>query len=730
MAGRNLIPAICCFFLFLSLLRVYSEDPAPGPEAGSASEYIDGFVYCAVWNKNAQLVFIGETGGRILLFCNRLETDLFEALRKGAYIRLRIPAGSVTLPQTAGNPGGFDQKRYLASRNIKYMLYPKTGQIEALPETEASASLKWKTFHIRRGAEIRDHLSVSLSRALGAQNAAVAMAVLTGDTGGIAGEDLQQYRDAGIAHVLAVSGLHVGFVQRFILRLLSRKKIGYTARSLSCIFALLAFACIADFSPSVTRAVLQSSYILLAKALRRPHRSKNALCAACAVQLAVNPYMLCNTGFLLSYAAALSLLTIRPALAKRIFFFGKIPACIVTGISVNLGMLPLLITYFNSFSPIGIFATLFAAKLAYWICMSGFAIWIVGALPLGAVLLKIPAALTSAALHALRQVSAVGSQIPPPIGAFRVPSIAPCVILLYYTAIFVFLNTTCFLFFKKHIVPVAACVIVLFTCYRIRADRTEILFFDVGQGFSALIRTGSVCGLVDGGDGTTDISSLLFKQGVGKLDFLLLTHGHADHSGGICDVLREHAVNCIFLPDNPHDEGVSAVYGEADARGIEVVRIRGAREYLIGDLRIKLYANEAYMISAESSDVNNSSLVMLAESSDGSVFFSGDIERETEDLFTRNRWIGKTDVLAVAHHGSDSGSEAKNISIISPEYAIISVGRMNRYGHPSGRVIETLRDAGAEIYRSDLCGAVRITMRKGTLYPWQKWKTSDPSKII
>ena len=121
---------------------------------------------------------------------------------------------------------------------------------------------------------------------------------------------------------------------------------------------------------------------------------------------------------------------------------------------------------------------------------------------------------------------------------------------------------------------------------------------------------------------------------------------------------------------------------------------------------------------------------MLAESSDGSVFFSGDIERETEDLFTRNRWIGKTDVLAVAHHGSDSGSEAKNISIISPEYAIISVGRMNRYGHPSGRVIETLRDAGAEIYRSDLCGAVRITMRKGTLYPWQKWKTSDPSKII
>ena len=189
-------------------------------------------------------------------------------------------------------------------------------------------------------------------------------------------------------------------------------------------------------------------------------------------------------------------------------------------------------------------------------------------------------------------------------------------------------------------------------------------------------------------------------------------------------------MKCLFVPDNPYDAGVYAVSQAAAAQNIEVIRIRGTQEYLLGDLRINLYANEAFMISEEESDVNNSSLVLRAVSRDGSVLFPGDIEREAESLLVRSEGFGKTDVLAVAHHGSDTGSEAKNISIISPDYAIISVGRKNRYGHPSERVTKTLEDAGAEVYRSDLCGAVRITIRKGTLHLWQKLKTSDQSELI
>lgn len=162
-----------------------------------------------------------------------------------------------------------------------------------------------------------------------------------------------------------------------------------------------------------------------------------------------------------------------------------------------------------------------------------------------------------------------------------------------------------------------------------------------------MIRTGKVCGFDDGGDGKTDISSLLFRQGIGRLDFVLLTHGHSDHAEGIYDVLKEHPVKCLLIPDNPYDEGVQAICREAAAQKIEIVRIRGAWESHFGDLYVKLYANEAFMISSESRDVNNSSLVMYAENENGVFLFTGDIERETETDFTENQWFTETDVLAV-----------------------------------------------------------------------------------
>lgn len=729
MAGNYFIPAVFCLLLVVSLLRIRPGSAALPADVPDFPEYIEGFVYRAVWNKGDQLIFVPQKGERILLSVGRLNEELLTNLRTGRYVRMQTPARSVALPKHSTNPGGFDQKEYLASRNVNYISYPKNEQIQLISEAEIALSFKIKTFCRCKAAQARQSLALALEETLGPQNAAVAMAVLTGDTGGIDPENMRNYRDAGIAHVMAVSGMHVGFVQNFILRLLSRKKIGYATRMASCILFLLLFACLADFSPSVTRAVLQNSYILVAKVLKRPYQMKNALLASCAIQLAANPFVLHHSGFLLSYAAAGSILLIKPALTKRIFFFGKIPGCIASGVAVNLGMTPLLITFFNSLSPIGILATVFASKLAYWICMSGFSIWLAYFLPAGTILCKIPASFTAAVLYGLDCVSAVGAGIPAPLGAFRVPGMKIRTIILYYAVLWIVLHKRYTAFIKKHVLPVILGCAVFFTSCWIRADRTEILFFDVGQGFSALIRTREICGLIDGGNGKTDISSLLFRQGIGTLDFILLTHGHSDHAGGISDVLKEHTVKCILVPDNPYDTGAAALCREAASRNVTVIRIRGRGEYLFGDLHVNLYANENHMISAENSDVNNSSLVMSAGNINGSVLFTGDIERETEDHFIENKWIGKTDVLAVAHHGSDSGSEEKNISIISPEYAIISVGRKNRYGHPSGRVTETLENAGVKLYRSDLCGAVRITMRKGKLHPWQKSKISNRSKI-
>ena len=315
-AAKNAIPLLFCLFLFLSLIRIRSGGLQPAADAERMPEYIDGFVYDAIWNKNGQLLFLPEAGDALLLSCTAQPPELVEALGRGAYLRVALSEGTITVPDTASNPGAFDQRQYLAGRGVKGILTPADGEITCLPQAELSVWFRLRTLYLRAAAALRRNMSNTLQAALGERYAGTALAVLTGDTDGIADEEMQDYRDSGIAHVMAVSGMHAGFVQNLTMRLVSRKKIGYPARQLFCAAVLLLFGCIADFSPSVTRAVLQSGYVLIAKALKKPCKAQNALCAACALQLAENPYVLFNTGFLLSYAAAASILVIKPALAK------------------------------------------------------------------------------------------------------------------------------------------------------------------------------------------------------------------------------------------------------------------------------------------------------------------------------------------------------------------------------------------------------------------------------
>lgn len=726
MAGGVFIPALFILTAVVTFIRISVGTGFPLDSSVSLNdnEYIYGFAYKAVWNKSTQLLFVTHEGDRVLLECDRLDESMIEQMQNGARIRLYIPKAHLRIPDSATNTGGFDQRQYLAGRGVKYISHANKGSIEVMSEYGYRLFFDIKTKFISFSSHLRNSMHESLCRSLSSESASVAMAILTGTTEGISDDDMETYRNAGIAHIMAVSGMHVGFIQNFTMKAVSRRKLPYTFRHAVCLICLIIFAGVSDFSASVTRALLQNAYFLIGGILKRPSKNSNALMIAAAAQLMMNPYAVYNSGFILSYAAAASIVIIQPAISKRIFFFGKIPDAIAAGLAVNIGMTPILIQYFNSISPIGIVVTVFASKIAYGICMSGFLIWFLSFIPLGYVVCKIPAFFTSAAVFGLNKVSYIGSGIPPPAGAFRLPCMPVYAVVIYYLVIFTLLNKKCNARMKKYPVRTVFTVITLFICtyagVHIYNDRVRVVFFDVGQGFSALIETGDICGLIDTGDGKTNISTLLFKQGVGTLDFVLLTHGHNDHSGGIYDVMNEHNIKCIILPDNPYDETIQEISMSAREKGIDVMLIRGMEEYRFGDMDVILYANEKYMTSDDSSYINNSSVVMFASSEHGSVLFTGDIEKEAETELTFAGYVSDVDLLAVAHHGSATSSDPKNISIISPEYAIISVGRNNSYGHPSAGALDALGNAGAKLRRTDTCGAVSITMRKGNLYPWQK----------
>jgi len=718
--GKFFIPTVLCIVLAVSAVKAFNlsneKENVSFENDLNYGEYIEGYVYNSCKCGKNQLIFVSEGNSgkeKFMLYTYKQRDDIKSKLEQGAYIKIKNPAEFIKRPETASNWGEFDSKKYLAGQKIKYKIIPDEKSVSFVNKRKNIAII---------AANIRNDIYMSLQKALGDEKASVVMAILTGDTSGVSSEVINDYRNSGIAHIMAVSGMHVGFVQTAIIKLLSRKRINYAKRNVLCIAGLFAFAVIADFSPSVTRAVLQNTYLLGGKVLKRPASKVSALEIACILQLIYNPYLLFNSGFVLSYAAAISILFIQPRISKRVFVFGKIPSFLTTGISVNLGMFPLLVTYFNSFSPIGVIATIFAGKMAGAICGLGVGIWLFGSLPFCSFFFKILSSLASLAVAGLNVISQAGSGIPPPLGSFRVPGMNICVILVYYALIVILVDRKVFTFFKKRIVVTGIVIIIVVLSVNATYRKTTVHFFDVGQGLSVLYKCDGICGLIDTGEGDTDISELLFKEGVGTLDFVVLTHGHSDHTGGFEKVASEHKIKTLIVPENSADEGIEKAVITAKKYSVKVICVSEEFHCKIGRTDMCFYLNSEMATESSETNINNASLVMFAKNSDGTAVFTGDIEAETENYMAKKGCFEQADILQVAHHGSDTGTLDKNVSIISPDYAIISVGKNNSYGHPSNRVIDTLEKAGAAVCRSDLCGAIRITLRKGKAHLWQKLK--------
>lgn len=721
--GKYFIPAAFIAVLIFSVVRIsggvgdeYGSKKSFEDKYGKNCKYVDGYVYNSCEFDENKLVFVCQKSffdeNKMILMMYGMENSVKEKLKEGRYVRIHNPSKYISEIKEARNFGEFDRKEYLASKNIKYQLSPDNESIEILKDKMNVRILSSKA---------RNSMHNVMLKTMGEQNAGVAMAIITGDTAGISQTDEENYKNSGISHILAVSGMHVGFVQSTLNKLFSRKRISYSARCAIIIFFLIIFGYFADFSPSVTRAVLQSSYLLFSKVIRRPAKKSNSLLFACTVQLISNPFNLLGIGFILSYVAATSLVVIQPMLSYREFKFGKIPRWLLPGLSVNIGMFPLIVLFFNSFSPIGIIATLFAGKAAYAICISGLGIWLASFLPFGSILSGLLASITSFAIMILNKISITGSGLPPPISTLTVPSMSKTAIVIYYALVLLLLNKNALLFLRKRPVAAILAIILPVLAFTVNYLKTELVFFDVGQGLSVLYKNNGICGLVDTGDGKTDVSTLLYKQGVGEIDFVLLTHGHNDHTGGFEKVASEHKIKVLFVPENSADEGIASACLIAKEKGIQVIAVSDEYSCSIGNVRLDMYLNEN---ACGSDGVNNASVVMIASSPDGKAVFTGDIEAETESYMAEMGRFVEAEILQVAHHGSETSTIYKNISIISPEYAIISVGENNNYGHPAKRVLETLEKVGATVKRNDLCGAVRVTLRKGNISVWQKLKTS------
>lgn len=229
-------------------------------------------------------------------------------------------------------------------------------------------------------------------------------------------------------------------------------------------------------------------------------------------------------------------------------------------------------------------------------------------------------------------------------------------------------------------------------------------FIDVGQADAALVTCGGKAMLIDGGNvaDSRTVVTYLKKQGVTELEAVVCTHGHEDHVGGLAGALNAYAARRVYSSTDSFDSKAFRDFRTyVEKQGLTLTIPQAGERFSLGSAEVELLGPQKRY-----TDENNNSIVLRVVYGETAFLFTGDAEREAEqELLSAGRDLRAT-VLKVGHHGSESSTSYPFLREVRPEYAVISVGKGNAYGHPSEQALSRLRDAAATLYRTDLQGDV------------------------
>lgn len=233
-------------------------------------------------------------------------------------------------------------------------------------------------------------------------------------------------------------------------------------------------------------------------------------------------------------------------------------------------------------------------------------------------------------------------------------------------------------------------------------------FVDVGQGDCTLIRTTESVILIDAGEaGTADtVVDFLKEKGITKIDCCIATHPHSDHIGALFRVFEEFEVDTVLLPNIPDDLIPVTVTYEKFLEGLErvnnIIPVAAGDDFDFGKLSVEILGPVK-----DYDDLNHMSVVSKVSFGKTSVMLTGDTETPAEEDMLKNASVDySADILKVGHHGSKTSTSKKWLNAVDPQYAVISCGLDNDYGHPHKVIVNRLEEYGVEYYRTDLLGNI------------------------
>lgn len=761
--------AICVLFLMLQWMRVLffgTEDTRPSalekavltePQvrlAGTVYKIEEKDKVTAFFLKENVISVNGQTveESGILVYVSNTKTEnskeksVLSLSRAARQIRLgnRLEiSGEAQRFEPARNPGSFDQRAY----------YQRQG-IHALVWADKVRILSDDTDEIRQYlSEVRKSWADLIVRHLGEYYGGTMNAILLGEKSGLDDETKKMYQKNGISHLLAISGLHMSFIGMGVYSLFRRSGCGFLSAGLTGSVILLSYCLMTGSGISSLRALIMFLVRIGAEVTGRDYDLPTSLSLSAAILCAWQPLCLTDAGFLLSYGAILGLFLLTPVFeemsgcAGSRKHTGRIFGALSSSLAVNVFLLGPLLYFYYEVPPYSVLLNLIVIPVMPTAMGAGIAgsILCIVSDTLGGLVLQV----CRAVLCGYDLVCTAGSMIPGSRFVTGKPGAAW--LLLYYAGIgaawflFRFLSrrkeeSECgesvradqsYGLLKRLITSVRmpGCVLLVFAAGMAAACRqqyrgqegVQVTVLDVGQGDCIYIRTPSLHCLIDGGSsdvssvGTYRIEPFLLSCAVDRLDYVFVTHGDEDHVNGIQELLEGQALGVridelVLPPAQYHDDRITETARMAAGNGVGIVTMETGDAII--DRGVGKHAAKISCLAPAGDEGleqgNTASLVLEVSCGRRGMLFTGDVEGAGEKNLMTSGLLQKYDVLKAAHHGSKNSGSEEFLKAVSPDYAVISAGVDNRYGHPHEETVRRLSGAGCTVYSTQDNGALTI----------------------
>ena len=529
---------------------------------------------------------------------------------------------------------------------------------------------------------------------------------------------------AGLAHVVAVSGMHVAFLVGVLQSILGRNR----RSSLVCIVLVWLFVVMVGSPLSAVRAGIMISILMLAPVLGRINDRATTLSFALAAILISNPFSAGSVALQLSFGAVAGMFLFSQPVYE--YFASKLTppkllrtpvnymiATLSSSLAVTVFTFPLLAAHFG-------YVTLLA-PLMNILCLWAISALFAGGFALCALGLVLPvpaswlAGLLSYLVRYIAYVVEYSAKMPVTAlyteNAYAVPWIIASYVL--FIAYFILRR------YKKLsvLIPSAVCLVMLCGVFLLterdmRSDTGTISVMNVGNGQCIAVTEGENTVVIDcGGYGITQnagsmLASYLRANGRYDIDYLMLTHLHTDHASGVVRLLNLMNVKTVILPDNAEDtsgdgmlESIIEAAGENDAK---LVYITQDTDFTAGMIRLSVFE------SSELGSRDESGIMAKLSINDYDMLVTGDVEKAVERELAAKHELSGTELLIVPHHGSRYSTSSELLSAIRPETAVISTG-YNSYGHPTQETLDILEKYDINVLRTDELGRIVLHIAAG-----------------